>query len=61
MKTIATYLEHALQFERWASETDDAMLRRQFLKQAAEYRELAEKRAVEIGMTKPLDRSRPII
>ena len=54
MKMLAEYLEHALQFERWAKETKDAKLKEQFLKQAAEYRELAEERAVVIGMDKPL-------
>ncbi len=54
MKMLAEYLEHALQFERWANDTKDAKLKGQFLKQAAEYRELAEERAVVIGMAKPL-------
>ncbi len=54
MKMLAEYLEHALQFEQWAKETKDAKLKEQFLKQAAEYRELAEERAVVIGMDKPL-------
>jgi hypothetical protein len=58
MKMIAKYLEHALQFERWAGETDDATLKQQFLKQAAEYRQLAEERAVEIGMPKPPTQSK---
>ena len=53
MKMIAEYLEYALQFEQWASETDDARLKQQFLKQAAEYRQLAGERAVEVGMVKP--------
>jgi hypothetical protein len=52
MKMIAEYIEHALQFERWANDTKDAKLKEQFLKQAAEYRELAEERAVVIGMDK---------
>jgi hypothetical protein len=50
---IAEYLEYALQFERWAGETNDATLKQQFLEQAAEYRQLAGERAVEIGMRKP--------
>jgi hypothetical protein len=53
MKMIAEYLEHALQFERWADESDDATLKQQFLEQAAEYRQLAEERAVAIGIPKP--------
>jgi hypothetical protein len=52
MKMIAEYLEHARHFERWADETKDAKLKEQFLKQAADYRELAEERAVVIGMAK---------
>ena len=58
MKMLAEYLEHALQFERWANDTKDAKLKGQFLKQAAEYRELAEERAVVIGMAKPTGRVR---
>jgi hypothetical protein len=53
MKMTTEYLEHALQFERWAKETTDAKLKEEFLKQAGEYRELAEERAVVIGMDKP--------
>jgi hypothetical protein len=53
MNMVAEYLEHALTFERMAAETDDAALKEQLLKQAAEYRKLAEKRAVELGMPKP--------
>jgi hypothetical protein len=54
MKMLAEYLEHALQFERWADDTKDAKLKEQFLKQAADYRELAEERTVVIGIAKPL-------
>jgi hypothetical protein len=53
MKMIAEYLEHALQFERLANETDDVALKKQMLKQAAEYRKLAEKRAVLLRISKP--------
>jgi hypothetical protein len=45
MKMIAEYLERALQFERMAAEEADALLKQQLLKQAADYRRLAEKRA----------------
>jgi hypothetical protein len=31
---IAEYIEHALQFERWANDAKDAKLKEQFLKQA---------------------------
>jgi len=58
MKMIAEYLECALQFERWTGDTDDASLKQQFLKQAAEYRKLAEQRAVEISMPKPPTQSK---
>jgi hypothetical protein len=34
------------------TETKDAKLKEQFLKQAADYRELAEERAVVIGIAK---------
>jgi hypothetical protein len=57
MKMLAEYLERALQFEQWAKETKDAKLKEQFLKQAAEYRELAQERAIEIGMPRPLNGS----
>ena len=53
MKMLAEYLEHAMTFERMAGETDDAALKKQFQKQAADYRKLAEKRAGEIGLPKP--------
>jgi hypothetical protein len=53
VKMIAEYREHALQFERLANETDDVALKKQMLKQAAEYRKLAEKRAVILRVPKP--------
>ncbi len=56
MKMISEYLDYARRFERWANEADDAALKEQFLKQAAEYRELAEERAVETGMARSLAR-----
>ena len=48
MKLIHEYLEHSVQFERMADEADPT-LREQFLKQAAAYRKLAEKRAAELS------------
>jgi hypothetical protein len=53
MKVIAEYLEHALTFERMADQAADANLKEQFREQAADYRRLAEKRAVELGLLKP--------
>ena len=49
MKLIQEYLEHSVQFERMADEADNPTLREQFLKQAAAYRKLAEKRAAELA------------
>lgn len=47
---IAEYLEHALQFERMASEATDAALRDSLLKQAAAYRKLAQDRAKRLNL-----------
>jgi hypothetical protein len=52
IKMLAEYLEHAIEFERMADETDGP-LKEQFLKQAEAYRKLAEKRAIQIGFRKP--------
>ena len=41
-----------MEFERLAAASDDAVLKGQLLKQAAEYMQLAEKRAKAIGLTK---------
>jgi hypothetical protein len=60
MKMLAEYLEHAIQFERMADETEDGALKEQFLKQAEEYRKLAEKRAIQIGFRKPPPQSQAI-
>jgi hypothetical protein len=58
MKMIAEYLEHAITFERMASETDDPALREQLIRQASEYRKLAEERADRLELSKlPLPRS----
>ncbi len=50
MKMIAEYLERAHQFEQGGAETDD-IVKNQFLRQAADYRKLAEKRAAQIGVS----------
>jgi len=45
VKMIAEYLEHALQFERMASEATDPALKDSLSKQAIAYHKLAEERA----------------
>jgi hypothetical protein len=59
MKLIAGYLEHAIEFERMANEAEDVALKERFLKQAADYHRLAEKRALRFGMPKPPPPSTP--
>jgi len=53
MRLLAEYLEHAQQFERYARETNDTALKAEFLKQAAEYRRLAERMALQLDLTPP--------
>jgi hypothetical protein len=53
MKMIAEYLEHAMQFERMAAAEANHDLRAKFLKQAMDYRKLAEKRAEHLGLPDP--------
>jgi hypothetical protein len=53
MRLLAEYLEHAQQFERYARETTDAALKAQLLKQAADYRRLAERMALQLDVTPP--------
>jgi hypothetical protein len=53
MKMIAEYLEHAMQFEHMAAAEVNPDLKTQFLKQAADYRKLAGKRAVHLGRPEP--------
>ncbi len=53
MKMIAEYLEHALQFERMASEATDLALRESFHKQALAYRKLAAERAARLNLPTP--------
>ena len=45
MKMLSEYLEHALTFERMASEEQNPEVRARFEKQAAAYRKLAADRA----------------
>lgn len=50
---IAEYLEHALQFERMASEETDATLKEALLGQARAYRKLANERADRLNLPAP--------
>lgn len=47
---VGEYLEHALQFERMASEANDPALKESLAKQAAAYRKLAKERAERLGL-----------
>jgi hypothetical protein len=53
MKMIAEYLDHAMQFEHMAAAEANPGLKASFLKQAADYRKLAAKRAVLLGLSDP--------
>ena len=50
VKMVGEYLEHALQFERMASEATDPALRESLAKQAAAYRKLAKERAERLNL-----------
>jgi hypothetical protein len=56
---IAEYLEHALQFERMASEATDPPLKASLLKQAEAYHKLAVERAERLR-TPPPSQSKPL-
>jgi hypothetical protein len=53
MKLVAEYLDRALQFERMADAAQDPQLRDQLTQQAAAYRKLATKRALQLGLPAP--------
>jgi hypothetical protein len=53
MKLINEYLEHALAFERLASEESNPEVRAQFEQQAKAYRKLAGERAARYGFPAP--------
>jgi hypothetical protein len=53
MKLIMEFLERAEQFERFADRESDSTLKEQFLRQAEAYRELARKRAAQLGRQPP--------
>ena len=50
---IAEYLEHALQFERMASEATDPALKESLARQAVAYRKLAAGRAERLNLARP--------
>jgi hypothetical protein len=56
MKMIAEYLERAMQFEHMAALEKSAALKALLLNQAADYRDLAAKRAAELGLRDPSQR-----
>jgi len=60
MKLLTEYLEHALTFERMASEEENAELRLRFEEQAAAYRKLAAERAARYGLPPPSPPARSI-
>jgi hypothetical protein len=53
MKTLLEYLERAVEFENLAASEQNDELKTQLLKQAAEYRKLAAKRAEQCGLPLP--------
>jgi hypothetical protein len=52
MKMIAEYLEHALQFERMATDETDPALKETLAKQALAYRKLAAERAERLNLAR---------
>ena len=53
MKLVTEYLENVVQFERMAAEADDPDLRAKLMQQSEAYRNLAEKRAEQMGVPLP--------
>jgi hypothetical protein len=53
MKLLTEYLEHAVAFERMASEENNPEVRAQFEDQAVAYRKLAADRATRYGLPAP--------
>jgi len=53
MKLLNEYLDHALTFERLASQENNPEFRAQFEKQAAAYRKFAAERAAKFGLPAP--------
>jgi hypothetical protein len=55
MKMIAEYLDHALDFERMATEAEDGPFKASLLNQALAYRSLAVERSDKLGVPLPAD------
>ena len=53
MKMLIEYLDRAVEFEKMAASEDNEAFKAQLLKQAADYRRLAAKRAKEYGLPMP--------
>ena len=53
MKLVAEYLDNALAFERIAATEKNPALRSEFEKEAAAYRRLAARRAIDLGLEPP--------
>jgi hypothetical protein len=53
MKLVAEYLLDAIKFEQMAEDAKDEALKAAVMKQAADYRKLALKRAKQLGMPLP--------
>jgi hypothetical protein len=53
MKMLTEYLERAVEFEKLAAEEKGEAFKAQLLKQAADYRKLAARRAKELGLPMP--------
>jgi hypothetical protein len=53
MKLITEYLAQAVHFEQLADGEPDSRLKEQLLRQAGAYRELAFKRAAQLGRPPP--------
>ena len=56
MKLLGEYLEHAITFERMASEEPDPKLKESMQRQALAYRKMAAKRAKMLGLPEPSPR-----
>jgi hypothetical protein len=53
MKLITEYLERSVYFQRMAAEPENAAIKEDLLRQAVEYRKLAENRASQLGLPMP--------
>lgn len=56
MKLLSEYLDRAIQLENLAINEGDAQFKLQLLEQAKAYRQLATKRANELGLPPPSER-----